>query len=565
MRRVFLILFCLLLLTVPVSAAEDKVSSLSASVIVAEDGSCDLTVTAEISFASSPTSFVFPLSEEAGNITASGGQHKIRKIDGVRCVIFSNKAGFTGTQTFICSYSLPVSVVNLEEAQEFTLLLPEKGWEYPIENLHLQLQFPTEVTQYPTWSSAYYEDVVDNYLNVRKGENTLEVFSVSSFQDRETLTMKLQFPPDSFRLRNLPGKATSVSQIIFYVLFGLALLYWFFFLRNKLLLPKTQHTAGMEATAGEIPCQLYGELPDVAATLAHWGNLGYVAIYRNKRGRIILRRQMDMGNERKPSEQKLFHALFRSGNTCDLQSTRFHSIVRSAGASLRAAWTQRMFRKKSGNPTILRGLGVFAAFFTCLNLFDLWLAVGPWRWVLIPLFSVFGAFLCYLVQRACLSLFRSRRILLLTAGGAGIVLLMVFASLAECSGLMLLNLLLQAFCALSTLYGGRRTDIGNDQARQLLGLRKYLKSPDEDVTELLSGRDGQYFFRMLPFAEQLGVGKSFCKHFSACHFEPCPWLSDASHQPCNAREFYTLYCDICSAIREDGRISLPIPAKAGKS
>lgn len=565
MRRVLLILICLLLLTVPVSAAEDEISSLSANVIVNENGSCDLTVTAEISFSSSPTSFVFPLSKDASNITASGGQYKIRKIDGVRCVIFSNKAGFTGTQTFICSYSLPVSVEKLEEGQEFTLRLPEKGWEYSIKKLQMQLQFPMEVPQYPTWSSAYYEDVVDNYLTVRKIENTLEVSSVIAFQDRETLTMKLQFPDDSFRLRNLPGRATSVSQIIFYILFALALLYWLFFLRGKLLLPKTQHTAGMEATAGEIPCQLYGDLPDIAAVLSHWGNLGYVAIYRNKRGRIILRKEMDMGNERKPSEQKLFHALFRNSNTCDLQSTRFYSLVRSAGANLRAFWNQRMFLQKSGNPMILRGMGILAAFFTCLNLFDLWLAVGAWRWVLVPLLSLMGAFLCFLVQRACLSLFRSHPLLPLISGGAGIVLLMVFASLAECSGLMLLNLLLQVFCALSTLYGGKRTDAGNEQVRQLLGLRKYLKASEEETLEHLSAGDGQYFYRMLPFAEQLGVGAAFSKHFAKYHFEPCPWLADASHQPCNTREFYALYRDICAAIREDGRISLPIPAKAGKS
>lgn len=565
MRRVLLVILCLFLLTTAVSAAETEVSSLEAEVTVNEDGTCDLTLTAEMNFSGSPESFTFPLSEDASKISASGGDYKIRRVDGVRCVIFTSDHGFTGRQTFTCSYSLPCAVTEEGEEQVFTLRLPEKGWDHAISSLELHITFPAEISARPVWSSAYYKDIVDNYLNIQIAGQELTAKSNVTFQDQETISMTLSFPQSSFRLRHLPGSITSFGQIAFYALLLMAIVYWAVFLRGKLLLPKQQqHTYGMEATAGEIPCQLFGQMPDVAATLAHWGNLGYVAIYRNSSRRIILRKQMEMGNERKPSEQKLFNALFRGSNTCDLQGLRFRTLAKPASVSLRSAWNKRLFRKNSGNPQLLRGLGLLAAFFVCLHLFDAWIGVTAWRWVLIPVLSLLCAALCVLVQRAVLSIFRPRSLLSYAAGAAAAVLLSVFASQAGCFGLMFLNLLLQVFCGLATIFGGKRTEVGNEQVRQLLGLRKYLKKADEEAIGRLIMTDGQYFYRMLPFADMLGVGRAFCKHFEHWTPEPCPWLTDAKFTPKNAGEFYSLYNDILTAVRDGASSASSLPARAGR-
>lgn len=564
MRRLLLAVLCLLLLTGMVSAADSEVSSLKADIVVSEDGTCDLTLTAEMSFSGSPEEFVFPLGEDAAKISVSGGDYKIRRLDGVRCVIFKSDHGFTGKQTFTCSYSLPCAVSKTEEKQVFTLRLPEKGWDYSISSLQMHITFPAEIENRPLWDSAYHKDIVDNYLNIQVSGKELSVKSNGSFQDQETITMTLSFPEGAFRLRHLPGSVNSFSQIAFYVLLLIAVVYWAIFLRGKLLLPKQQRTYGMEATAGEIPCQLFGELPDVPATLAHWGNLGYVGIYRNSRGRIILRKQMEMGNERKPAEQKLFHALFRGSNTCDLQGLRFRTLAKPASASMRYAWNQRIFLKKSGNPLLLRGLCLLAAFFVCLHLFDLWVGVSAWRWVFIPILALLCSLLCILVQKAVFAIARPKPLLSYAAGAAAAALLLVFASQAGCTGLMLLALLLQIFCAFATLFGGKRTEVGNEQVRQLWGLRRYLKKADADSLQQLSESDSQYFYRMLPFAEMLGVARPFCKHFAHWTPEPCPWLADARFTPKNTEEFYRLYADIFADIRETPSRIPNIPAKLGK-
>lgn len=553
MRRlftIFLILLCTLLLVLPVQAADGTtVTNLSAQVTVAENGTCQVSLTAQVSFVGAPTTFLMPLSSDAGNVTASGGQFKVRSRDGVRCAIFSNASGFVGTQTFVCTYELPCCVDDGGDSQTFILDLPQRGFDYTVNQFDLQLQFPAQVTQQPVLESAYYGDVVDNFLNIRVQDHTLTLKSVAPLKDQETLHLRLNFPADSFDLRYLPGRISTFNQLAFYALFLAAIVYWAVRLRGKLLLPKLQVTADVEATAGETDCRLYGKRPDIAAILAHWGNLGYIAIFRNERGRIILRKEMEMGNERKASELKLFRSLFRSGNTCDLQSVHFRSASKPAAASIRGSWVRRLFAPKAGSPVILRGICLLAGFFVCLLAFDLWLPASGWRWVLLPLLSLLCTLLCAGLQYCFSFLLHRRRLLYLLGAAVLTVVLWYIGSKAGCGGLMFLNLLLQFLCSLSLLFGGKRSLEGEVQVSQLLGLRRRLRKGDKEELSRLLAADGQYFYRMLPFADTLGVGRAYCKGFGDRRIEPCPWLKDARWEPENAKEFYALYREIFALIR----------------
>lgn len=68
-------------------------------------------------------------------------------------------------------------------------------------------------------------------------ENTVTARTTAAMKDHETMTITLQFPAETFDLRNQPGKTTSLDQILFFLLLALALLYWFFALRYRLSFP----------------------------------------------------------------------------------------------------------------------------------------------------------------------------------------------------------------------------------------------------------------------------------------------------------------------------------------
>ena len=570
MRRFLIIFLCLILLSAlagSVSGAENRIASLTQEITVDEDGAASVKVTAVVEFASAPQSFLFPLNASAGSVNASGGQYSSTSVNGVSCIRFTNDNGFVGTQTFICTYSLPRDAAETEEGQQFHIALIEQGWDYPIDALSVTITFPAPVTVQPSWNSSYYGDVIDNFLNVALKENDLVVTSAAPLKDHETLEMFLNFEAGSFNLRHLPGKTTDFNQIAFYVLIGLALLYWFFRLFERPILPMKQQSPAMETTAGEIPCQLYGELPDLAATLAHWGNLGYLSIHCTAGGRILLKKQMDMGNERKPAEQRLFAAIFRAGPTCNLQGRRFRSAAASPAAGLRAFWLRRILAKKPGSPYVFRILMLLAGFFVCLSVFDVLLPAAGIRWVLLPILAVIGTALCYLVQQGADAITRRHRFMRLFVGILSAALLLLIALAADAFGLMLISLLLQIVCVLLTHFGGRHTAAGHELIRQDLGLRRYLRKLDGDEVHRLVGLDGQFFYRMLPFAEVMGVGHAFTKRFRFWRPEQCIWLTDALRRPESAEEFYALYLEIATAIRREewpqllGLPELPVPPR----
>lgn len=557
-RRIILAVLCLLLLTFGVSAVDNEIRSLTMEVSVDKNGRCNITATAQVHFTSSPTTFSFPLNASAGSISASGADYSVTSKNGVDYAVFSNKAGFSGDQTFTCSYSLPCAATKIEGEEEdeflqqFLVDVIDGGWEYSILKYSLRMTFPVDVPVQPTWDSAFHGDIIDNSLTIKVAGKMVNVDSVQTIIDHETLRMSLLFPDKTFTIINQAGRTLSFNQIAFFVLIAAAVVYWTLFLRGKLLLlAQKRSVPANDATAGEIPCQLFGEKPDIAATLAHWGNLGYLTIQRNRKGRIILRKQMDMGNERSAAECKLFQTIFRGGPTCDAQSLRFRTIARTNADTLRKAWLHRIYRKKAGSPYLLRAIVLLAAFFISMATFDQLLPANAWRWFLLPLTSILGTALSFGVQFAMDGIYRRHRLLRALIGLLSVLLLVIFSINADTIVLMVISLIFQLLSVLLTQFGGRRTKAGEEYVRQVLGLRRYLrKMGQEDALQNLQN-DSQYFYRMLPYAECLGIGKAFCKHFVGWKPEPCAWLTDAAFTPKSPTEFYALYNNLMTSVRNE--------------
>ena len=177
MRRAVCIVFgviaCVLLLTGTVFAADAEISSLTTDVTVNDDGSAQVTVTAETVFSAPVQSVRIPLGAGAKNIVLSGWAYRKTTVDGVTCLVVTNDAGFSGKQTFACTYTLPSSVTESASGQSFRLYAPQTGWEFPIDQMTLRVTFPFAVTSVPTWTSGYFDDIIDNYLNIDVTENTV--------------------------------------------------------------------------------------------------------------------------------------------------------------------------------------------------------------------------------------------------------------------------------------------------------------------------------------------------------------------------------------------------------
>ncbi len=556
LRKLLLILICLSLLLGNVFAASDEITEMDVRINVDSNGACHVTVRAEVRFVTRPTTFEFPLGTDAKDITASGATYRSKTIDGVKCIIFENESGFYGNQTFQCTYSLPCTMWESGNRQHFKASIPERGMEYPINRFSLAITFPGDITAFPQWHSAYYGDVIDNYMSIQITDNTVTAKSNIVFRDHETLSITLAFEPDVFELKHLAEQTVAFDRLIFFLLYAVCILYWLVALRKTRIKTKNDILFHFESSAGEVPCQLYGSKADIGGLIALWGRLGYILLHRTKRGVFRLEKQMTMGNERSTAERRLFHSIFHSTDFIEVPGHRFQSAVNTEASVLTAHWKRRMFEKKDGNPKLLHRLCLCVGLFLSLMIFDTLLAATPGRWFWLVVLTLLSLPLHLVLQQMIPRLYRPERWIYVGLGVAATVILYLLAIPAECGVYLFFHILLQLGSGYATRFGGQRTLPGREIVQELLRLRRFVLHCDSSsVAQCIRG-DSQYFYRILPYAEIMGVGKRFLKHFGPATTEICPWLVDEKADASTPQAFYKVYTDLVQQLRREDSISL---------
>ena len=185
----------------------------------------------------------------------------------------------------------------------------------------------------------------------------------------------------------------------------------------------------------------------------------------------------------------------------------------------------------------------------CLACFDVWVASKSWRWLAIVPLTLLGGLGCWLVQQVGGFLLRRhslRTLLLALAAGAALLLV---GKKGGFSGLMVLNLLAQLGVGLLLRCGGRRTRDGAVLAAELLGYRRYLLSASTQQLRTHLEADPQFFYRVLPYADALGVGKLLAGSLDRTRMEDCGWLDWEGKPIQTAPAFYARYCRLTAGLR----------------
>ena len=76
---------------------------------------------------------------------------------------------------------------------------------------------------------------------------------------------------------------------------------------------------------------------------------------------------------------------------------------------------------------------------------------------------------------------------------------------------------------------------------QIQAFRRYLKASNTHHLQLMLHQDSQYFYDVLPYAEAMGMGRTFARRFANIQMEPCAWLECEALQNATALEFYEYY------------------------
>ena len=529
MRRFFAVALAFVLLIgllVGTVSADTCANSINVYATVASDQSCQVTVTAMLHLEQMAGTLYFPVPAEAESVTLNGSRVTTTKTAAGRQVDLSGILGnLVGDFSITITYILR-DVVEYDENEILKLQLPLlEGFAYPVESLEYSVTLPGAVASKPAFSSGYHKANIEQDLQTQQSGPVISGKATKTLKDHETLTMTLTVSEEMFPQNRIELPDYEFTKVFMWVCVALALLYWLIFLRCGVPRRITSAAAPEGFSAGQLGSVLHMQGADLTLMVFTWAQLGYLFVGKGKGGRILLYKQMDMGNERSAFEQKCFRSLFGRRNVVD--TGELHYVEQWQKANRMNPGIQELIHPKTGNMKIFRALAALVGLFCGISV-GLTIGTGAaLRWALVIGMALVGFLFSWHIQQWAESLFLWRKKSLWKAVVLS-VLWLVLCILGKVFTMGAWTVVFQLLAGLLSAFGGRRTDAGMQASAEVLGLRRYLRKLSKNDLERICRNNPEYFFSVAPYVVAFGAGKRFSKLFGKAQLPDCPYMDFGS-------------------------------------
>lgn len=543
MRRVIIALLCCLLLTTAVSA-ESYVSDLQSAATVSSDGTCEVTVTVQLSLEEDPGAIWFPLPKAARDITVNGGSVKTKTTSATRDADLSGEIYAAGQHTLVIRYSLP-DAVSRSGGQLYLTLQILSGFSYPVEKMRFTVTLPGEPERDPEFVSTYYQEEAGSLLDYSFSGNTITCSFKEPLKDHESLTMTLAVSEEMFPQSVYKRWSLSSDDVAMYICTFLALIYWLVFLRAKPTRPAACPNGPEGICAGEYPCVLTGSGVDFTAMVISWAQMGYLLIQVDDSGRVLLHKRMNMGNERSDVENYYFRALFSRRRVVDGTGYRYADLCRKAATA--KPGVRSYYHRNSGNPYYFRILAAAVGLFGGVSLASAMAADTAGRTALSFLLGALGAAASWMIHAGAAKVHLRKKRDLYIAVAASLLWLILSTRAGE-PGVALYILVTQWLAGFAAAYGGRRTDMGRQLMKEAMGLRRFLRTVNRKRLQQILKSNPEYYYDMAPYALSMGVDRIFAWRFGSTRLPECPYLTSGMDGHMTAWEWNQLLRSVTQAL-----------------
>lgn len=539
MKRFLCFALCLVLvfaMSVSVSAFEGETRATSVQTIatVSNNGSAQVSSTITLHVETPLEELTYPVPVNATSITLNGSRVLTEKTSQARQVKLTKLlGGMAGDFTFTVGYSIhsavhPVVQKETEATGEadtvrrLQLDLPLlAGFTYPIDQFQFSINLPGNITNQPTFISGYHQANIEKDLTYSVAGGNIAGRSWIALKDHETLSMRLIATDEMFPQTRAALPSLDTVTVMIYICIGLALLYWFFFLRNFLPIRDYPAVAPDGFGAGQLGSVLTMAGTDLGLMIFSWAQLGYVILQMDRRGRVLVHKRMDMGNERTVFEQKCFHNLFARHDVVDTSSMAFARLHQTV--SVQKATPSLLRKKGAGNVKLFRILAAVAGFL-CGTCFGILLGnLLDFGWLFMGVLSFAGLICSWQIQHWTHGVFLHHRIRLWTALAMGVLWLALGIAIGQFP-LALLAVSIQFIAGFLAAFGGRRSDDGKIAMGQTLSLRSHLTHLSSRKIQQFSQENPNYFFDKIPEAMALGCDAAFARRFGKGRLPACPYI-----------------------------------------
>lgn len=284
---------------------------------------------------------------------------------------------------------------------------------------------------------------------------------------------------------------------------------------------------------------------DLNLMVFSWAQLGYVTLHLDRRGRVLIRKQMDMGNERTVFEQKCFYHLFSRRDVMDASSVGYSRMCQTIAVQKPA---KQLFRR-SGNGSIL----VFRVLMAIVGLLSgacFGIILGnmlDYGWLFMMVLSVVGLVCSWHIQAWPQGFFLHIRPRLWTAAVLCLLWLVLGCVMGQFP-LAFTAVLMQVLAGLLAAFGGRRTEEGRMDMGQVLSLRRYLRKLTPKQAQHLCRENPEVFFDLAPYAIALGCDKTFARRFGKSRLAVCPYIQASNTRGLTALQWCQLMRQILAGM-----------------
>lgn len=519
-KAVFFLLAFALVFSLAMGVSADQVDSSGFQASVYEDGSCQVNMNITLSMDKMDTNMRFPIPANATDVQLNGISVGTYYADSSQYVNLSTvlKPDAT-TATFYLSYRI-TQVVDNTGKLELPLLL---GFQLPVNSFNFSVSFPGAVTEQPSFTSAYFQSNIESSLQWTVSNRTVSghVESGVILNEYETLHMILQLDGNLFSHHSDAYIDYEVPLSVMQIIAGLALVYWIIFMRPGLPKVRRRSQPPHGFTAGHMRPVLTLGGPDLSLMVLSWAQMGYVLLERRAGNKILIHRQMDMGNERSAYEQQIFSLLFRKNPIVDTRSLSYAALCGKVEKQLSP--TKGLALRHNGNPLIFRIVLLVIHLLMGVNLGLTLGGTAGWQIVLLIFFGIAALVIGHLIQQAAwgILLWKPGAVVrgLLAAG----VWILPFLLTGRFS-LGFQTALLQLLAGLLAVYGGRRSPDGIEVLGLVLGLDISFLLPEKSTFSLAKKADPEYFHTLAPYALALGTDRLFAYRFGRERIADCPYL-----------------------------------------
>ena len=530
----WLVILCLLLSLSVGAVAASEVTQVQSGTIIGTDGSCAITVTLHLHLEQALSGGRFPLPEDAQNVQLGAGAATTEQSGGKLWVRLPDLPA--GTHVIALAYHLP-QVVSRENGQAQIHLPLLSGFSYPIREMTFSVTLPGEITGKPQYTSGYYQGEIEGAIQTQIHGNTLTATFTQPLKDHETLLLTLQTEEAMFPQVSDGGAKLDFWDGAVLVLLTLAILYYVLTLMPQWIRRKKTFTPPDGLGAGEVGACLTGSGVDLTLMVLTWAQLGYLQLELRGNRKVLLRKQMEMGNERSQLEVNAFRSLFAKQAVVEGTGVRYAQLHRKL--ALQSPVNGQYFRPNSGRPWIFRVLCCGAGAISGVKL-GMALSTQPVMQVLLSMlcFILCGVF-SYWIQAGgkCLPLRRKAPLWVALGCSAVWLLLGHWGHRVDDTVPMVC---IQLFLGIAIAFGGRRNELGKRGLAQIQGLRRYMCRASTFELQQRLQANSNYFYSLLPYALALGVDKRFARRFGKTPMPECGFIVVPGRQPTTAQQWAVL-------------------------